>query len=254
MQQVFATGDEVAADLGDLMRDDTSDLSSEPVRSNDVVLGGVNEQCDDDLLDDVNVPCDDGVLDDANKRRDADGSFYADVQRNDGAAGNTADAAEGAGNAASAATLRLRERSATLRPTASLSLPCMDSRRVRHHSVYTPDYDVNRMDQELCVHRELATRRGEAVEAGGLVAMCTVDADVNSLRKISLPIQRCSAVLDIGASKSVIGFPVARRLHAGAGHPLDLARSHRRFLFGYQVSNSIRTCSIDVPTPGGIWN
>jgi hypothetical protein len=217
MQQVFATGDEVAADLGDLMRDDTSDLSSEPVRSNDVVLGGVNEQCDDDLLDDVNVPCDDGVLDDANKRRDADGSFYADVQRNDGAAGNTA-------------------------------------RRVRHHSVYTPDYDVNRMDQELCVHRELATRRGEAVEAGGLVAMCTVDADVNSLRKISLPIQRCSAVLDIGASKSVIGFPVARRLHAGAGHPLDLARSHRRFLFGYQVSNSIRTCSIDVPTPGGIWN
>jgi hypothetical protein len=239
MQQLYATDDEVVADLADLMHDNASDVSSE------------SELCDDDGFgSDADVLCD------ANMRCDADGRCDADVRRGNGAVRNTANAKRNAGNATDTGEpQRPFDSERTARRCARRlrsAFPAWLSRRVRRRSVYIPGYDVNRIDQELCIHRELAPRRGADLEVDGLATVCSVDSGVNSLRNFSLLSRRCTAVLDIGVSKSVIGMTAAKRPHAAASRPLDLVRSHRRFLFGDQVSNSMGTFAMDIPTPGGV--
>lgn len=60
----------------------------------------------------------------------------------------------------------------------------------------------------------------------------------------------CSAVLDTGASKSVVGLKAARRILRVAGRRMAPVSTPRRFRFGDHVLSSMGTCTIHIPTPG----
>jgi hypothetical protein len=137
------------------MRGDASDVSSESELRDDDGFAS-----DADVLCDANMRCDADVLCDANMRCDADGRCDADVQRDDGAVRNTAAAQRNAGNVTDTIEPQRPfdyERTAGRRARRPHSaFPAWLSRRVRRRSVYIPGYDVSRIGQELCVHRELA--------------------------------------------------------------------------------------------------
>jgi hypothetical protein len=131
------------------------------------------------------------------------------------------------------------------------SFPPWIMRRVSRRSVYIPALDTRRQEQENCILRDRMHRRGEILQTDDETASPTFHVAASTATIRAIP-NDCVAVLDIGASKSVVGLPAARRIHAAAGRSLDLVLSNRRFLFGYKLSASLGTCIVEVPTPGSV--
>jgi transposase InsO family protein len=82
-----------------------------------------------------------------------------------------------------------------------------------------------------------------------------VDTDIQTTSAFShtrKPGKFKGAILDSGASRSVIGFPEARRYCRAARKELDLVRTRRTFSFGSHISVSRGSMTIRISTPGGV--
>jgi hypothetical protein len=62
------------------------------------------------------------------------------------------------------------------------------------------------------------------------------------------------AVIDTGATRSVIGLPEARRYCEQRGVQLELKISARQYKFGDDVRQSIGLMQIQIPTPDSVLN
>lgn len=60
------------------------------------------------------------------------------------------------------------------------------------------------------------------------------------------------ALIDTGATRSVVGLRAARRIFRAAGTKFSLAPSRRRFRFGVDTHDSKGSCVIRIPTPSGV--
>jgi hypothetical protein len=68
--------------------------------------------------------------------------------------------------------------------------------------------------------------RGEILQTDDEPASPTFRVAASTATIRAIP-NDCVAVLDIGASKSAVGLPAARRINAAAGRSMDLVRFNR---------------------------
>lgn len=125
-------------------------------------------------------------------------------------------------------------------------LPSWLLRRRARRRLHTPSVDYRRQVQINCVLRDYAERRGYIFNKEDIYL---IPGDVP---KYSSTSSKVSAILDIGAPRSVIGIRAARKILRQSGQRFALRPSHRRFKFGETAVKSLGSCNIEIPTPGGI--
>ena len=108
----------------------------------------------------------------------------------------------------------------------------------------------------MCVRRENALRHASRL---GVKVDSTWDgiylASSRSAVELSKSVDTHKdhlSILDTGASKSVMGLAVARRIFRSLGQRLQLCRSNRRFRFGVTAHASLGSVTVHIPTPGGV--
>ena len=109
----------------------------------------------------------------------------------------------------------------------------------------------------MCVQRDLASRNAQRLGIPTDTPYCNgvyqaSTSHVDSLRGLSKTRTGHVAVLDTGATRSVMGLPTARRLARSIGRKLDLCPSPRRFRFGVTAHESMGSTIIHIPTPSGV--
>jgi hypothetical protein len=77
-------------------------------------------------------------------------------------------------------------------------------------------------------------------------------ASSSSVQELHSKKHDITAVLDIGATRSVLGLRAARKVVRAAGQRFSLPPSNRSFRFGVQVHRSLGSIRINVPTPFGV--
>jgi hypothetical protein len=111
-------------------------------------------------------------------------------------------------------------------------------------------------------HAQKLPQNAEAIQCASAEIARRAGAEVPDVHRVyfasSSPVQELhskkhdiTAVLDIGATRSVLGLRAARKVVRAAGLRLSLKPSNQSFRFEMQVHRSLGSIHINVPTPSG---
>jgi hypothetical protein len=121
---------------------------------------------------------------------------------------------------------------------------CLARIRRKNHAQKLPQH----AEAIQCASAEIARRAGAQVPDVHRVYF----ASSSSVQELHSKKNDITAVLDIGATRSVLGLRGARKVVRAAGQRLSLTPSNRSFNFGVKVHRSLGSIHINVPTPSGI--